>query len=581
MPTNYPYGANNGLDDFQVTSDPGNTPLSQRGQGGNRNHVESHTDMGDAIEALENYAALKTHDHSGSANDPADRAKGYKLAQANTHQNPDTDTSATALHHTLAALPTNGTTVGQFQAAAGNHSHVYSTLLNTPLRVCTSTTRPAGVSVGTMIYETDTNRFRVWSQFNASNVAVAGLNATDTFDRTSTDNMGTTLWQQVYTPGSAGKMGTDGNHLVWYDSGNDPARCVARRINAADAVTQTDNQIITWLVGGTGIESYLPFVGGTAASNDMYFRMSSDGLNYMRLKFSWDEWGRGTVALFATQSGPGGEQRIGALATSKVSDTNLYWVAELVENVLTVRVGPNLEGSTDLVGTITDANNVGRRCSANHTSAAAHTANCVKYRGWGVGMEAGNRQGLDGVAFGQVTPAEISLVNIQDAVYYTGQTIWQLLPVAAMPVVRLRQSINQTINPAGTFVQWTEELEDSFGFFNTNNNTSLVITEPGLYHLTVGIQWNPNAVPENASALAVVNNIDTDLINTAFQKVGTSLSPAGFYQTLTLSGKIRLAAGDNLKIKVKTQNTGLLQFLSFFDRAAKINSRLDLTYVSP
>ena len=80
MPTNYPYGANDGLDDFQVTSDPGNTALSQRGTGGNRNHVESHTDMGDAIEALQNYATLKTHDHSGSTDNPADRTKGYKLA---------------------------------------------------------------------------------------------------------------------------------------------------------------------------------------------------------------------------------------------------------------------------------------------------------------------------------------------------------------------------------------------------------------------------------------------------------------------------------------------------------------------
>jgi hypothetical protein len=580
VPTNYPNGANGGLDDFEVTTDPGNTPLSQRGQGGNRNHVESHVDMGHAIEALQNYATLKTHDHSGNSTDPADRAKGYKLAQANTHQNADTNASASAIHHTLAThLPTSGTT-GQFQAASGHHTHSYPTLTNTPVRLCTSTTRPTGVSVGTMIYETDTNRFRVWNRFGTSNLAVTGLDSTDSFDRLNTDNMGSTLWQQVYTPGSAGKMGTDGNHLAWYDSGTDPARCVARRINSADAVTQTDNQIITWLVGGTGIESYLPFVGGSAASNDMYFRMSTDGTRYLRLKFSWDEWGRGTVTLLGTQTGPAGEQRIGALATSRVSETNLYWVAELVENTVTVRVGPNLEGSTDLVGTITDANNVGRRCSANHTTTAAHTVSCVKYRGWGVGMEAGNRQGLDGIAFGQVTPAEISLVNIQDAVYYTGQTIWQLLPVANMPVVRLRQNSNQTINAGGSFIQWSDEVEDNFSFFSTTNSTSIVVTESGLYHLDVAIQWNPRGVPESGTVLAVINNVEQDLVNSAFQKSGTNTFPS-FNQTLSLSGKIRLAAGDNLKIKVKSSNTGLLSLLSFFDLGSKINSRLDLTYVSP
>jgi hypothetical protein len=52
-------------------------------------------------------ASTHTHDATGS--------NGPKLAQANTHQTPDTDTSTSALHHTL------GT--GASQAAAGNHTH--------------------------------------------------------------------------------------------------------------------------------------------------------------------------------------------------------------------------------------------------------------------------------------------------------------------------------------------------------------------------------------------------------------------------------------------------------------------------
>lgn len=40
---------------------------------------------------------------------------GGLLDQDETHSNPDTDVSASSLHHTLGA--------GQFQAAAGNHTH--------------------------------------------------------------------------------------------------------------------------------------------------------------------------------------------------------------------------------------------------------------------------------------------------------------------------------------------------------------------------------------------------------------------------------------------------------------------------
>lgn len=55
-----------------------------------------------------------THTHAGSANGP-------KLAQANTHESPDTDTGAASLHHTIGS--------GANQAAAGNHSHTTKQVL--------------------------------------------------------------------------------------------------------------------------------------------------------------------------------------------------------------------------------------------------------------------------------------------------------------------------------------------------------------------------------------------------------------------------------------------------------------------
>jgi hypothetical protein len=605
VPTNYPNGNNSalgpaGADDFRVTTNPAGTSLSQSGPGSDgRNHAQSHEDMGDAIQALQEHASVKTHDHSG---DNTDRTKGGKLAWANTHQTAaapttltaaqalaDTDDSALAIHHTLAtSLPTSGT-AGQFQAAPGHHTHSYPTLIDTPLRYCTSDSRPSGVPLGTMIYETDKNRMRVWGQFNAANTANTGIDGTDSFNRVGVGNLGTTLWRQVYTPGSFGVMATpDGNHASWTDNGNDPARCIATRISAADAITETDDQIITWLVGGTGVESYLPFSGGTAASNDMYFRMSNDGTStvapssYLRLTFTYDEWGRGLATLYGTQTGPAGEQRIGSL-TGPVNLTNLYWVAEMVGDTLSLYYGNNLEGSLVEAGKIKDTYGVSRRCSASHTTSAAHTASCVKYRGWGIGMVAGNRAGLD-TLFGQVTPAEISLVNIRDAVYYTGQARWQLLPVANMPIVRLLQTQPQTITANGSLIQWTEKLEDSFDFYSTASTNSLTIKEPGLYSLNVGIQWNVQGVPELGTAIACVNGRETALLNTAYQKVGTPSLPAGsptFSQTLALSGKVRLAVNDVLSIKVRHTAPSLLQILSYFDQSSKISSRLDLLYVAP
>lgn len=315
MPTAYPSGS----DDFEITTDPGNTPLSQRGTGGNQNHVESHVNMGDAIEALQTYAALKTHDHSGAIGSAADRAKGYKLRQENTHESADTNASASAIHHTL------GT--GQFQAAAGNHTHDYSALTATPWIRCLSSARPSGVAEGTVIYETNTRRTRI------------------------------------------------------------------------------------------------------------------------------------------------------------------------------------LRGSS-----------------------------------------------------------------------------WLLTPIGLTPIVRLRQSSNQNISSGGTLLQWNEKEEDTFSWVAGSSTTTVTIQEPGLYRFDAAIQWNPTYVPDNATAVITVNNTDTDLKNTAFQKQGLGvLFPAGFVQTLPLSGTLRLTAGSVVALKCSYSAPGsILGFISsFFDSPSKVKSRLDITFVAP
>jgi hypothetical protein len=147
MPTLFP-DAN---DVFLEPSAPEDTPLSSSGSG-TKNHVEHHRDLGDAIEAMQAEMALLTHDHSGTG----PRATP-KLKQINTHEDVDTDLSATAIHHTLGSGPN--------QAARGNHTHTATQISGLTMITATSATRPTSPPLGMIIFETDTLQVRVWAQF--------------------------------------------------------------------------------------------------------------------------------------------------------------------------------------------------------------------------------------------------------------------------------------------------------------------------------------------------------------------------------------------------------------------------------
>ena len=105
MPTTFPTSN----DVFNVPSTPATTPLGSPGSS-DRKHSESHRDFGDALMAMQSEATLKAHTHDGST-----FRHGSKLAQANTHQSPDTDIATTSLHHTI------GTGANQY--ASGTHTH--------------------------------------------------------------------------------------------------------------------------------------------------------------------------------------------------------------------------------------------------------------------------------------------------------------------------------------------------------------------------------------------------------------------------------------------------------------------------
>jgi hypothetical protein len=538
--TDYP----GGLDSFSVPTLPEDTPLSQAGAGNTRNLTESVRDQGDAIEAVEATAAQKTHDHSGDA---GDTTKGAKLLATNTHENPDTDGATVSIHHTL------GT--GANQAAAGTHHHDYNggTIDNTPWRLCTSGTRPGSPYPGLMIYETDTDVVRAWGSF-AQNAITTGLNALDDFTRTSSTDLGPTLWQQVYGTADLthGKMATpNGTAASWIDNSNFTNYCVARRINADDAVTQGDDQIINWRTGGTVIEDTydIPFI--EEASNSFYFRMSSDNLSYVRVRLT-----NGYIEALGSKTGRSGEFKIGR-AEAKTSYANMAWSAQFSDRtILVYRNGV-------LVATFLDVD--------------AKSAKGAAYRGWGIGMTAGQR------GLGQTTPSSIDSIRISDLALYSSVNRWTVMPIANIPIVRLRQATNQSVRSSGSFIEWTgDELEDSFNYFDKNVNlTDIAIGEPGLYQIDAAFQWNPSVAPDTVTVVMCINGVETTVRKQVYMR-GGGFSP-GFSQTVDLSGKLRFKAGDVVSMKAKYTGPGGLEgfIFSFFDSASKINSRLDMMYLAP
>lgn len=534
MPTAYP----DGFDDFGIPSLPEDTPLSSAGDS-TRDHPELHRDEGDAIEALQHNAAVKSHDHSGDA---ADIHKGAKLDQANTHQTSDTDVGPTSLHHTLGTGPN--------QALPGNFVIDYndSTRLDhRPYVICTSTTRPGMPYEGLQIYETDTDRVRVWASFAATE-AVLGLNSIDNYDSGASVTLSPSVWDVSYDSGNLlhGTMGTpDGQHLSWTDASPDTNRGIARRVKTADKETLTDDQVLTWQNGPQQLEGVILLT--IPASNDKYFRMSADGQSYIRLALSYD-----FVNVTYTTSGRQNEQPLGTFRVA-ANWANASYRAELKDRTLSVYY------MGELLFSVVDRDQV--------------TDKGPNFRGWGTGMTAGAR------FLGQSTPGSEDWVRIQDSIYYVAANRWTVLPVAKIPTVRLRQTVNQQLASAGTILQWGEELEDEFDFFNIAAPTDIVIKEPGLYNIQAAIQWDPSIVPDTAMAILCINGLETTIRKQQFMR-GAVFTP-GFSQTLDLSGVLRFNTNDVLTLKVKyVASPNILEFIfSWFDGPSKVNSRIDMHYI--
>lgn len=528
MPTAYP----DDFDSFNVTSLPEETPLSQAGPGGTRNHPEMEQDQGDAIEQLERQGAHITHDHSGGVTiDGLSIKKGRKLNQVNTHELADTDQSTASLHHTIDDTGSSATA-----AAAANHRHDYdgTTIYNKAIERCVSTARPTPLP-GKIIWEIDTNTMRVWSQFPGSRQAVQGLYAKDLFERVSSANLGASLWAQTYTPNndvSHGKMATPGGHSAsWAPQGSTANRCIARRINADDAHTQSFDQVITFNTNDHVME-WANANADNPTTNDAYFRMSDDGQHYVRAALTWWKGSTGAIMLTYTNSGPVGEQLIGQLA-APTNTPNILWQLRLVGNKFEVYMG------IEPMGVIIDNQNVTN----------------TGYKGWGFGM-----QGGDGGFAGQDVPNEISEVGIADATYYTSSAIWQLLPVGEMPRVALLAGHAQSINNTGSILEWDTVGEDNFGFYNPGQKTFVTIKEPGMYHVHASVVWDTHLLGDHAATVILINDQPTPHMHWEFVR-GYNYVP-GFCQTVDATGYVRVAAGDRIGVAA-AHNGSASQFTGY------------------
>lgn len=537
-------------DSFSIPSAPASTPLSEAGGGGNQlDHPQLHEAINQAVMALEQWSSLCTHDHSGDPGGTPDIARGSRLIQANTHENADTDQYTTSLHHTLGSSVA-GPGNNPYQASPANHNHNYNTLLNTPFQLCSSVSRPSNPPQGMMIYETDTNRARIWSAF-ANNSIASGLYSADYFTYVNPNGLGSN-WSQSYgippTSGSnpSGCMATpDGSTCSWTGNSNSDNACVARRSNANDATTMTDDQVITWMTGTSLIQYEL---GMGYPSNDAYLRMDATETSYIRISVGYN-----FISIYYTTTGQAGEVRVLHYDLPLFQSTaiaGIIWTVTAQDRTITVQM------NGDKVCQWNDAGAVSGKGSSN--------------RGWGIGMHAAK-------AFlaGQLIPANIQYVTISDYIYYTTNNVWQIVPIANVPVCLLQQNKSQVYQPNGTAVAWDTEVEDSFGFWSPQAPSQILVTEPGVYHVSANITWPGLSTGLGVGAVVMKNGQKTPIVSQ------TQLPLSFNGATISVSGKLRLAQNDIIQIRSYSLSPFLSTVESWVDIDSKIMSTFELVFMSP
>jgi hypothetical protein len=155
-------------------------------------------------------------------------------------------------------------------------------------------------------------------------------------------------------------------------------------------------------------------------------------------------------------------------------------------------------------------------------------------------------------------------------------------------ICRLRQGIKQQLVHTGTILEWHEETEDPYNFFNPAASlTSIIIRQAGLYQIDCAVQWDAQLVPDVGKAVLCVNGKESAI--RVQQTMKGNLQVPGFSQTLALSGKVRFAKDDVLTVKCSfdAPNNIIGAIFSFVEQIAdavinqnsKVQSRIDIVNV--
>lgn len=229
----------------------------------------------------------------------------------------------------------------------------------------------------------------------------SGVSANDTFNRAAAD-YGTTLWSPVtiggtvsYPTGGSGHLETDGNNLFWDHSGNTPNTKLLRWIGTGPT-SNTKYQAVSIVLASRGED---PLFGKTS-SNHILARVSSDGLNYLRLQAN---------AYVGNTSDPALQlfYCVGGV------ETRLWWadVGPVPGAGANITLLAGLKGSNDRTHTIIVNNNIiDQVTESSPVSWLSTTPNTM---GWGCGMSAGNNIGIWPIQR-QAKPAKINTWTAQD-----------------------------------------------------------------------------------------------------------------------------------------------------------------------
>jgi hypothetical protein len=226
-------------------------------------------------------------------------------------------------------------------------------------------------------------------------VNTVGISGGDTFERVANNDLGTTFWSHTYSSGSAsnGFMAIrNGHQAAWVEAGTSERDGRFRRVLAADAVTNTDDQIVA-MVLGTQVSETGDTTFGECPTTKIICRMNTAETQYVfvLLRDNHSTFNRISDAQIGYRNG-GGEILVGSAVSCTQSAGQSYQLVAAARVFTLLRNGSPITSWND---------------------AGLLSAKGASNRGWGFGTSADGGQ-LFGIPNGQIKPSSIASITIAD-----------------------------------------------------------------------------------------------------------------------------------------------------------------------